>query len=144
MQLEALARPESGERRVQPLEEPPAPGRILARRVVANQIVRRAVRLEAGQLAQKLLRELLDIERLKSRVILPFGNQLLGQDRPQHAVGRQQHQAAVLGRDEQFARHVVFLTVAAKLDVLDAHARAGAHADRRLPGSRSLAMFRNN
>ena len=104
MELEALAFPVVGERFVQPFEERAGPLGVLARRVVADDVVGRGVDAEAGrQLGEQLLGELGGRERLEGRVGFLAGEDRFAFDRVLGAVGRFEEDAAVLGFDEDAA-----------------------------------------
>ena len=108
----------------------------------------RLIRLETGgQLLEQRLGQRLAGQRREGRFVLPLGHQLLGQHRPQLAVGGQQQQAAVFGRDQHPARNGQRLPVAPQVDVVQRQRRqrqpAPATASERLRRKTGSFMPKN-
>ena len=104
--LEALLFPIVGERFVEPLEERAGPLGVRARRVVADDVVRRGVDAESGrQLGQQLFGEGIGRERLERRIQVLAAAKLLAFDLPQHAVVAFEKHQAVAAFDDDASFH---------------------------------------
>ena len=131
VQLQPLAGPVVGEALVQPLEQCTAPGGILARRVVANQIMVRRCRRRSpgGSSASSCLASASRRKRLKRLVVGMRETRSSGSTAHSVPSAGQEQQAAICGRDQHLARRSIFPARLAQRNVVEPQ-RPGGGAEK--------------